>query len=137
MLEIDKILDDVFEKLRVDIKSSINSELALKRTLWDIAGENQWSDEFFARTWEDMKANGWVPSWLLYVFMAAVRTGDIESEIGMWQLDDGDLPEPSITMVSPDKSMDADDVTVHSMASGIAKVNGHRWDITVDFTAVK
>lgn len=130
MVNIDKQLDALFAQLKAQIKAQIESDISPMGQ----ANEADWSDEHFEAAWTDMKRRGHDPIWLLYLFMTAVRVGDIKPYIDVFNSDDsGCLP---VEMVQPTHCVSAEVDTAYHLAYGSVTLDGNNWGIAANFKAV-
>lgn len=139
MRSVNKALDKMLAEIKKEIKEEIASILNHDYTLWDAAEDCEWSNEFFDDVWKEMQKRGQRPIWLLYVFAAAVRAGDIKGEMTIYDVTEwgkeAAFDSIDLAIMDWNRYMEPASNCVMGMVAGTANVIGVPVEVSTSFTA--
>jgi hypothetical protein len=117
------------------IVDAIDSNAHFMRMLDGMVSEYGWSEDVIDALWFELSERPAAKSYLLYLFRAALRAGDVKPFLDVYCRDDVDQGEPDEYEVAlSEGSGDAEEGTVHAMISGRFTMQGKTWASVVSFS---
>ncbi len=139
--KVTKGIDAALAALRAELLETLSDGMSMYATPGDFADQHDWSPEFFDHAWEVAKARGTAPIWLLYLFDAAVRAGDIipatYGEIYRPDAaDDGEDECENVDFRQVSGTSWGEENVVNTLTEAEGEVHGMTLTVTTSFAAV-